>query len=61
MKQDHAEEILHFDNLLCSFTNNFEIIVEEFEQLIESSRDGTADHDILWPRHGPDPVFQLKQ
>eukprot|EP00957_Ditylum_brightwellii_P169813 12925600-Ditylum_brightwellii.AAC.1 len=46
-QQDHAEEILHFNDLLCSFTNDFEIIAEEFEQLIESSHDGTPDHDIL--------------
>eukprot|EP00957_Ditylum_brightwellii_P090489 6891070-Ditylum_brightwellii.AAC.1 len=26
MQQDHAEEILHFDNLLRSFTNDFKVI-----------------------------------
>eukprot|EP00957_Ditylum_brightwellii_P006118 462960-Ditylum_brightwellii.AAC.1 len=58
MQQDHAEEILHFDDLLRSFSNNFEIITEEFEQLIASSHDGTPGHNILWPRHGPDLAEQ---
>eukprot|EP00957_Ditylum_brightwellii_P186872 14230539-Ditylum_brightwellii.AAC.1 len=64
----------HLNNLIHSFMNDFEIIAEEFEQLIESSRDDTPDpvflleqgekdsyHDVLWPRHGPDPNFLLKQ
>eukprot|EP00957_Ditylum_brightwellii_P018332 1380478-Ditylum_brightwellii.AAC.1 len=64
----------HFDDLIRSFTNDFEIIAEEFEQLIASSRDDTpypvfpikqrekdSYDDVLWPRHGLDPIFLLKQ
>jgi hypothetical protein len=37
------------------------VITNKFQQLIKLSQDG-PEHDILWPRHSPDPFFfQLKQ
>eukprot|EP00957_Ditylum_brightwellii_P155792 11860563-Ditylum_brightwellii.AAC.1 len=51
----------HLDDLIRNFTIDFKVIAEEFEQLIESTRDSTPDHDNCWPRHGPDPVFQTQQ
>ena len=29
--------------------------------LIASTRDKQSDHNILWPRHGPDPVFLIEK
>eukprot|EP00957_Ditylum_brightwellii_P091293 6951684-Ditylum_brightwellii.AAC.1 len=41
--------------------SDFDAISNDFQQLIKSTHDSTPDHDICWPQHSPDPVFQLKQ
>jgi hypothetical protein len=46
---------------LRSFNNDLLVITNEFRQLLDSSRNKHPDHNILWPQHGPDPVFPMKQ
>mmetsp|Transcript_24187 Transcript_24187/g.35831 ORF Transcript_24187/g.35831 Transcript_24187/m.35831 type:complete len:514 (+) Transcript_24187:782-2323(+) len=60
-QQGHVKEMFHVDNLLRNSTNDFDAISNDLHQLLDSSRDKHPDHDLLWPRHGPDPVFQRKQ
>jgi len=56
-QQDHLKDMNHLDDLIRNFTNDFNVITNEFRQLIESPRDDTQDHTIVRPRHGPDPVL----
>eukprot|EP00957_Ditylum_brightwellii_P049898 3782564-Ditylum_brightwellii.AAC.1 len=60
-EQGHFEELQHLDNLLRRFNSDFTTITNKFCQIMQPSYDINPDHDILWPRQGPDPVFQLKQ
>eukprot|EP00957_Ditylum_brightwellii_P047557 3612144-Ditylum_brightwellii.AAC.1 len=53
--------MFHLDDLLSNFMSDFDAISNNVQQLIASTRDKQSDHDILWPRHGPDPVFLIKQ
>eukprot|EP00957_Ditylum_brightwellii_P191171 14556291-Ditylum_brightwellii.AAC.1 len=41
--------------------NDFKVITDKFCLLIKSSCDSTPDHNICWPQHSPDPVFQTQQ
>jgi hypothetical protein len=56
-QQDHLKDMNHLDDLIRNFTNDFNVITNEFRQLIESPRDDTQDHTIVKPKHGPDPVL----
>eukprot|EP00957_Ditylum_brightwellii_P196663 14984347-Ditylum_brightwellii.AAC.1 len=49
IQQGHVREMLHFDNLCCSFMSDFDAITNEFQQLIQSSCDKDPDHNIIWP------------
>eukprot|EP00957_Ditylum_brightwellii_P058416 4429792-Ditylum_brightwellii.AAC.1 len=53
--------MFHFDDPLSDFMRDFDAIFNDFQQLIAPTRDSTSDHGILWPRHGPDPVFLIEQ
>eukprot|EP00957_Ditylum_brightwellii_P076771 5835064-Ditylum_brightwellii.AAC.1 len=53
--------MLQFDDILSTFMSDFDAITNKFQQLLDSTRESTLDHNILWPRHGPDPVFLIEQ
>eukprot|EP00957_Ditylum_brightwellii_P155393 11829094-Ditylum_brightwellii.AAC.1 len=51
----------HLDDILHSFNGDLNVVTNKFCQLLESSRDINPDHNILWPLHGPDLIFPIKQ
>eukprot|EP00957_Ditylum_brightwellii_P149774 11406429-Ditylum_brightwellii.AAC.1 len=53
--------MFHLDNLLSNFMSDFDAISNNLRQLIAPTRDSTSNHDILWPRHGPDPICLIEQ
>eukprot|EP00957_Ditylum_brightwellii_P097135 7397475-Ditylum_brightwellii.AAC.1 len=56
--EDHSNALFAF--LILELDNDirtFGIIHHDVPDLLDIG----PDHDIFWPHHGPDPVFQLKQ
>ena len=57
----HLEEVQHLNDLLLSLNSDFTAITDKFCHITQPTCDLHQDHNFIWPWHGPDPFFQLKQ